>query len=122
MTKADLDTHVKILGWLHLVMSCLFLVIGVIVTAVMIFGGILSNDAEALGIITVVALFVGGLMLVLGLPGIAAGFGLLKRKNWGRILAIIVGLLNITNFPIGTALGVYTAYVLLQNSAPAYFE
>jgi hypothetical protein len=71
---------------------------------------------------TVVAVFVGGLLLVLGLPGIAAGFGLLKRKNWGRILAIIVGLLSIANFPLGTALGVYTAYILLQDTAPAYFE
>ena len=122
MTKTDLDKHVKILGWLHLVMSCLFLIIGVIVAAVIIFGGVLSNDAEVLGVFTVIAIFIGGLMLVLGLPGIAAGYGLLKRKNWGRILAIIVGLLNITNFPFGTALGAYTAYILLQDSAPAYFE
>jgi hypothetical protein len=122
MTKTDLDKHVKILGWLHLVMSCFFLLVGVVVVAFLLFGGILSNDPEALGIMTVVAVFVGGLLLVLGLPGIAAGFGLLKRKNWGRILAIIVGLLSIANFPLGTALGVYTTYILLQDTAPAYFE
>lgn len=122
MNKEDLGKHVRILGWLHIVMSVFFMVIGLAVSAFLLFGGILSNDAEALTIISVVAVFVGGLMVVLGLPGIAAGVGLLKRKNWGRILAIIVGLLQLTNFPIGTAFGAYTAYILFQDSAPAYFE
>jgi hypothetical protein len=122
MNKADMAKHVKILGWLHIVMSSLFLLIGIVFSAFMIFGGVLSNDAEALTVFTIMAVFIGGLMAVLGLPGIAAGVGLLKRKNWGRILAIIVGLLQITNIPIGTAFGAYTAYVLLQDSAPAYFE
>lgn len=122
MTKSDLDTHVRILGWVHIVMSSLFLLIGVGVSALMLFGGLFSGDAEAFGIVTIVAIFVGGLMLVIGLPGILAGIGLLKRKNWGRILAIIVGVLNITNIPVGTIIGIYTLYVLLQSSAGAYFE
>ncbi len=122
MNKTDMDKHVKILGWVHLVMNALFLLIGLGVSAFMIFGGLLSGDAEAAGIMTIIAIFVGGLLTVIGLPGIAAGIGLLKRKNWGRILAIIVGLLNITNIPVGTAVGAYTAYVLLQDTAPAYFE
>lgn len=122
MTKADLDKHVKILGWVHIIMSSLFLVIGIIVSAFLLFGGLLSGDAEAAGIITVVAVFVGGLLTVIGLPGIFAGIGLLKRKNWGRILAIIVGVLNITNVPVGTAVGIYTLYVLLQSDASTYFN
>jgi hypothetical protein len=122
MTKADLAKHVKILGWVHIVMSSLFLLVGIGLSVFLIFGGLLAGDAEAFGIITIVAIFVGGLLLVLGLPGIAAGVGLLKRKNWGRILALIVGLLGITNIPVGTAVGAYTAYVLLQDTAPAYFE
>lgn len=122
MTKADLDKHVKILGWVHIIMSSLFLVIGIFVSAFLLFGGLLSGDAEAAGIITVVAVFVGGLLTVIGLPGIFAGIGLLKRKNWGRILAIIVGVLNITNVPVGTAVGIYTLYVLLQSDASTYFN
>lgn len=123
MTKEDLDKHVKILGWVHIAMSALFLVIGLGVSAFLLFGGLLSGDAEAVGIITIVAVFIGGLLTVIGVPGILAGIGLLKRKKWGRILAIIVGLLGITNVPVGTAVGAYTAYVLLmQDNAPAYFD
>ncbi len=123
MTKEDLDKHVKILGWIHIVLNAFLFVIGMMVVAFMLFGGLLSGDAEAAGIIVIVALFVGGLFTVIGIPGVLAGVGLLKRKKWGRILAIIVGLIGITNIPIGTAVGAYTIYVLLlQDNAPAYFD
>lgn len=122
MNKADLEKHVKILGWVHIVSGALFLLFGLGMGAFMLFTGVLTNDEEAFAIFTIVALFVTGLLTVIGLPGIIGGFGLLKRKNWGRILTLIVGLLNITNVPVGTAIGAYTAYVLLQDSAKTYFE
>jgi hypothetical protein len=50
-----------------------------------------------------------------------ASFGLLREKNWGRILAIIVSFFNLFWFPIGTALGIYGLCVLLRNEATEYF-
>ena len=44
------------------------------------------------------------------------GFSLLQRKPWGRTLAIVVSILALFRFPLGTALGIYTLWVL----APAY--
>jgi len=97
--------------------------LGISISAFMVLGGLLSGDSEAAGILVIIAIFFGGLFTIIGIPGILAGVGLLKRKKWGRILAIIVGLLGITNVPIGTAVGAYTAYVLLmQDTAPAYFN
>jgi hypothetical protein len=121
MTKSDMDTHVRILGWIYLVMSGLMLLGGVCMFFFMLTTGFLSGEAEAAGIMGIVAVVVGGMFLVFSLPGLAAGYGLLKRKSWARILAIIVGVLNITNVPIGTAVGIYTLYVLLQESASTYF-
>jgi len=40
------------------------------------------------------------------------GFGLLRRQPWGRVLGIIVAILALLKFPIGTALGIYTLWVL----------
>jgi hypothetical protein len=121
MTKSDMDTHVRILGWIYLVMSGLMLLGGVCMFFFMLTTGFLSGEAEAAGIMGIVAVVVGGMFLVFSLPGLAAGYGSLKRKSWARILAIIVGVLNITNVPIGTAVGIYTLYVLLQESASTYF-
>ena len=44
------------------------------------------------------------------------GFSLLQRKPWGRTLAIVVSILALFRFPLGTALGIYTLWVL----APSY--
>ena len=53
-----------------------------------------------------------------------AGVGLLKYRNWARILAIILGgfkVLNITAFPISTAVGIYTLVVLLSDESSTLF-
>lgn len=122
MTERELDQHVKILGWLNIIGAALFIVIGAFVFLLLVGIGAASGDAEAVPILTLVATFVGGFMLVMALPGLAAGFGLLKRRSWGRILALVVGVLNIPNFPLGTIIGVYSLWVLLQDEASAYFN
>ena len=40
------------------------------------------------------------------------GYALLTRQPWGRIFAIIFGILALINLPLGTALGIYTLWVL----------
>jgi hypothetical protein len=43
----------------------------------------------------------------------AAGWGLMERAQWGRIVAIIAAFLSILKFPIGTAIGIFTLVVLM---------
>lgn len=40
------------------------------------------------------------------------GYALLTRQPWGRIFAIIFGILALIHLPLGTALGIYTLWVL----------
>jgi len=61
------------------------------------------------------------LMAALGLPGLLAGYGLLTRKAWARVLAIVVGILSLLNFPIDAAIGIYTLWVLTQPVAAEYY-
>ena len=61
------------------------------------------------------------MVVVLSLPGIIAGIGLLKLQPWARILAIVISALNLLNVPIGTALGVYGLWVLLQAETERLF-
>lgn len=124
MTYRQIEQHVPILGWLYIISSAFFLLIGLFLFVLL--GGLsafaASGDPEAPYILLLVGLFVGGIMAVVALPGLLAGWGLLRRKNWGRVLALIVAILNLFNFPLGTALGAYTLYVLLQNEATPYFQ
>lgn len=42
-----------------------------------------------------------------------AGWGLLERTQWGRILAIIAAILSLVRIPLGTALGIATLIILI---------
>ena len=60
-------------------------------------------------------------VLVLGVVGMATGWGLWQREPWARIVALILGVLALLQFPVGTALGIYTLWVLLPNDAAAEY-
>lgn len=109
----ELERHINILGWLHIGLNALTLVIMVFVGFIMLGAGVLSGEAEAMGIMFIMAMVIGAIMLFVSVPGIIAGWGLLKGKNWARVLALVLGCLNILSFPFGTAVGIYTLWVLL---------
>jgi hypothetical protein len=46
-----------------------------------------------------------------------AGWGLLKMEPWGRTLALVMAFFDLIHLPFGTALGVYTLFVLLPDAA-----
>lgn len=121
LEEQDLRTHVTILGWLLIVGHAVLLLVGAFVFMLLLLVAPFTGDRDALVILPVVGMFVGGLLTFLGLPGIVAGWALLKRWAWGRVLAIIVAVLSLPNFPLGTAIGCYALWVLLQQSASAYF-
>jgi phage shock protein PspC (stress-responsive transcriptional regulator) len=61
-------------------------------------------------------------MVVLSIPGIIAGIGLFKRKEWARILTLIISVLDLVNFPFGTAVGVYSIWALVQPEVVEEFK
>jgi len=56
---------------------------------------------------------IGWLILLKGAAGFITGWGLLQREAWARVLALVMGFLALLSVPIGTALGIYTLWVLL---------
>jgi hypothetical protein len=50
------------------------------------------------------------------------GFALLTRRSWGRTLAIIVSVLSLVKIPFGTALGLYTLWVLAPATSAMEYE
>ena len=57
-------------------------------------------------------------LLVLGSAGaLAAARGLRRRERSGRLAALVLAVPNLILVPFGTALGVYTLWVLLNNDA-----
>jgi hypothetical protein len=53
---------------------------------------------------------------------VVAGWGLLERTQWGRIVAIVAAILSLIRFPLGTALGIWTLIVLLGYRNSTLYE
>lgn len=122
MDKRELEQHLEILGWVHITLAILVLLLG---TGVFLFFtgiGAASGDPQAAGILGILGLFAGGLLFILGFPGLAAGYGLLKRRPWARVVTIVVSVLQLFNIPIGTLLGAWGLWILTQPNAPEYFD
>jgi len=121
LNQRQLQQHVNLLGWLLIVEHAILLLVAAFVFVLLTGVGVVSGDSEAMAILGIVGTTVGVFLAALSAPGIAAGIGLLKRKSWGRFLAMVVGVLGLLNFPVGTLIGIYMLWVLMQDSAAEYF-
>jgi hypothetical protein len=65
---------------------------------------------------------IGGFFILGGALSGLVGVGLLMRQSWARVLALIVGALSLLNIPFGTALGIYTFWVLLPTEHEAEYR
>ena len=126
LSEKELHMHVQIAAWLNIVANSIFLLIGLCGFVFMSGLGVLaaadSGDGVAMLILGLVGTVGLAFFAVLAVPGFLAGYGLLARKKWGQVLGIVVGMLSLLNFPLGTAIGAYTLFVLFQNSANDYFD
>ncbi|MCA1595328.1 MAG: hypothetical protein LC772_02725 [Chloroflexi bacterium] len=115
-------TQVAIVAWLHIVLSGLTLVVG----------GALFFASVVLGLFSVHSLpIVGGLgflvfifFLLFSLPGLLVGWGLLNFAPWARVVGIVLSILSLLHpaVGIGTAIGIYSLYVLFHPETVALFE
>jgi hypothetical protein len=123
-----MQTHVRVLAILHIVFGTLGVLIGLGIFA--FFGGIaglihMDHDPDAAFVVPMMGL-IGGfvliVLLVLSIPGIIAGIGLLSYQPWARILTIVLSILDLVSFPFGTALGIYGLWVLFTADGARIFE
>ncbi|HEX8128379.1 MAG TPA: hypothetical protein VF527_04700 [Pyrinomonadaceae bacterium] len=112
-----MQQHITILGWLYIAFGALGVLAALFVLLVMGGTGLISGDAQSAALLSGIGLFIAVIVAILSVPSIIAGWGLLKRKSWSRLLAIVLGALNILNFPFGTAVGIYTIWALTQTES-----
>jgi hypothetical protein len=66
--------------------------------------------------------WVGVALMVKGGVGIFTGIGLLQREGWARVVAIAMGVIALFSVPFGTALGIYTLWVLVSPNADVEYQ
>jgi len=118
-----MDRHVQLIGILWIVYGIMGLLFAFFVFLVLFGVSFIPNmGTVAPGILRLIAWIASFFFLVLALPQIIAGMGLMKRKEWGRILTLIVSFFHLISFPLGTALSIYSFVILLKPESVKLFS
>lgn len=64
----------------------------------------------------------GILILAKAACGFIAGWGLMNRTGWARVLVLVLAFLSLINVPFGMAIGIYTLWVLLPAGSQREYE
>jgi len=124
--RSRVQEHVRLLAILWFAFSALSVLGGVILV---ILANTLFLHLHDMGapeaptaflhpLLTVVGVFV----IAKGVAGFFVGWGLLNREPWARIGTLILAFVSLINPPFGTALGIYTLWVLLPARAEEEYE
>jgi len=120
--------HVKLVGILWMAYSALHVGGGVLILLASKFvalriGEIPNGPPPELMIwIRPIMTIFGWLILAKAAAGFFAGWGLLQHEEWARIFALVVGFIALLSVPLGTALGIYTLWVLLPSQSDEQYK
>ncbi|MDB4583073.1 hypothetical protein N9164_07970 [Draconibacterium sp.] len=117
-----MEKHINVVAALQIGYSILGLIIGIVLFTLFHFIGDFTDDHDADFVLSIIANVVIIVVTILSIPGIIAGLGLFKRKEWARILTLIISVLNLLSFPIGTAIGIYSIWALVQTENVELFK
>ena len=116
LAQSRLEGHLRTLGILWMVIGGLFAIPSLLILLVGNSIHFVAHDHEPVAaVLPIVLNIVGGSLLILAAGGVSVGLGLMQRRPWARIVAIVLGILAIFHPPLGTALGIYTLWVLLPD-------
>jgi hypothetical protein len=123
--QGRLNSHLRTLGILWLICGVLraFNVLGLWFVGRMVIPSVLSAVPRLTLSPPLERLIQGGIFIASGflvfqtVLALITAWGLLERQRWGRIVGIVAGILALIRIPFGTALGIYTLWVLLPASS-----
>jgi hypothetical protein len=120
--REQVKSQLRALGGLHLAVSAVGMLAACIAFLAIAPWGLLSGDPTATAVLAGLGGSVAAVLLILSAPGLIGGLALLTRRRWARVYAAVFAVVILWWFPLGTILGGYTLYVLLQPEVRSYFE
>lgn len=124
-----MQTHVKVLGVVYLfVGGCMLLAALFLFFTLGGVAGIVGATAEpqdaaiAIPILGLAGATLAAFLTVFALPSLITGYGLLHYKPWARVVGIVLSAFSLINIPIGTIIGAYGLWVLLNQETERLFN
>ena len=114
MRENTYRTHQKILGAVLVAYGALNFTGGIALLASINVVNIFVDEIEVIELVTFVSGFIGGALLLTAIPAIIAGVGCIQEKEWSKILSLIMGVIYLLFFPVGTLIGIYSIWLNAQ--------
>ena len=117
LAHSRLDRHLHTLGVLWIVIGCLFMIpaLALAFLGPLIGEAIAGHHSFDPSLAALLLRLAEGTLVILAAGGVCVGLGLIQRRPWARIAALVLGILAVVHPPLGTALGIYTLWVLLAD-------
>lgn len=109
-----MEKHVTALGILYIIFAAFNLLLALMIWMLFLGTGAIVDDPGSGAILATIGTIGAIFFVVTALPGLIVGIGLLKYQSWARILAIVLGVVILVDPPFGTALGIYTLWVMFR--------
>ncbi len=109
-----MEKHINVVAALQIGLSIFNLLIAFFIFTILKLVGGFVDDANGATILSLIADILAIVLIIVSIPGIFAGIGLYKRKEWARILTLVLSVIEIFSFPFGTAIGIYSIWALIQ--------
>ena len=123
-----MSSHVDFVGVLFIVWGLLTTLVGVSTLALGVGAAALIRSAGhgeggalAAGVTAVAFTVLAITAILLGSAHVVVGVPLRRHKPWSRLIALMLGSVDLLLLPFGTALGVYALYVLLNEKGKSLF-
>jgi hypothetical protein len=117
-----MEGHIRAVGALCIGLSILSILVGVFIFVILAGLGVLTQDQDATMFLSFIGFIIACFLVIISIPGIIGGIGLMYRREWARILVLVVSALHLFNIPIGTAVGAYSIWVLVQRETILLFN
>ena len=122
-----MKSHVDFLGILFIVWGLLTVVVGVSTLALGVGAATLISSASgggqvAAGITAAVFTALALMAILWGAAHVIVGVPLRRCTPWSRLIALMLGSVDLLLLPYGTAVGGYALYVLLNEKGKALFS
>jgi len=116
-----MEKHLTIVAALQVGLSVMAIIAAIVVFTVLQSIMQFADEPEAKQVISIVTLWVPVFLLIISIPGLIGGIGLFLKQKWARILVLVISVLELLNIPLGTAVGVYSIWVLVQEDTIKLF-
>lgn len=119
------EQHNKYLAYSHLGYGglmglCFILFLSFFGVMLGVIGG--SPDGPPFALMALMWTFIAVMYAAMIVPSLVAGFALLKGKRWARTASIIGGVVAAMQFPLGTAVCIYTFWFLFSEPGKQIFD